>query len=1640
MSSVQIVPPTVMSRDEVEETMLTDIAEACHVPVDQIEDIFACTPLQISTMAESAIRIGASVYQLVLSIAPSADLERLCTALQQVVSLNAVLRTRLVDCRRGLVQVVTSEEHHTQHLSGDVERYIRDVKSQPLDLGSPLVRSAVIDRKWVLTIHHAIMDRSSLALVFKDVLRIYRGHAPETHTPFKEFVAYCFGIDESTAKSFWASRFIGAPAIFPKVEPRYAPNATQKVFWNITSSRIGAEVSLAHMPSFIEAAWALTAGAYTSSESVAFGLVLSGRTPAMAGLETTMGPTIVTVPVQVNLQRNMTVEGIIKERMTALRQLQTQPTLQYGLASIRAVSDAARIASRFQTLLNILPMVDDPDDTAELSYEYIDEPNGAFSLFLHFNLQSDGVLVEAFFDPAILCERQLRRTIHQFEHHLQSLMEADLRTKLGQLALLNPHDRSEILQWNKTAPEPVEDCIHELFRARAREQPAAAAVEAWDGNVTYRELDARSDRLALELRRRGVSTGDAVPFVFEKSLWTVVAIVAIMKAGGACVPIDKSHPSARKEAIVSSAHAKTVLTSSAELANAADLASDVFAVSGASIAELPDLTGPLDGTYPPGNLAYIMFTSGSMGAPKGVMLEHRGLATTLSSFAPRFGWQPGCRMLQFAAHVWDASIGEMFGALLFGGCLCIPSEEARESSLAQFIESSKVNWAWFTPTVLRTMAPDDLPGLQSMLTGGEPVSADAAKTWGRALRLFNAWGPCEASILSAVAELTPDSRYPESIGTPVGCAIWIVKYVGDTNELAPIGSIGEMLIEGPGVARGYLDDHVRRAAASFVPPPLWAPSRDKAGKYFYRTGDLAKYNPDGSICFIGRQDDQVKIRGQRFELGELESVIDSCGEVQDVFTATKISNGRTELVAVLCLADPQLPRAALLRELSDAYAELTAQHLRATCDHVRGRLPSYMVPTVWLAVEQMPRAVSGKLDRAAIRVWLKAKNLSSAKAALNVRMTAPLTPPAAAGERLLQSVWSSVLGLHPQDIGRESSFMQLGGDSILAMQVASRCHKRGMQTTTAALLRGQSLAAIAESSRLIEPAGDAVAASCNEIPSEDNRLVEPAAAIPSVFDSRLSQLGRSKAHFRPGKIERIVPATDLQALMLAVGQLGDRAFHVEFKLELRPSLESAGLRRACKQVVLHHPILRSVYFQHGQALSHAVLKALPPDAVVEVEERDDSPSTVTFEEGTTLARFRLFSDGQLCHRLCLEIHHALYDALSLDLVFRDLDGAYAGKRLSDGLHFHSWVSHVEALDRSPPRKYWREVLEASSMSDLVRPFAGATRQGHPLDERIQIRVPLQNLQTSCGTPSSVMKAAWALLLSQALETKDITFGEISTNRYLPVPGLHEVRGPCLNLLPVRARLDEGTTLASLITQVQDQSVASLPHHHLGFRSIIKDCTAWPRWTRFSTLLTYQNHGSMSPSLRIGDADFALSSRGRLGDTADISLFATPGSEDLEIELYYSSRTFPSEQISWISRSLVTILEGIPSSLAENISLVKDSLRQSVGSYVQDPSRSAPPPDLLSGHPRDPSAQAREMVLEAWRELELFSQDQSEDCSMFSCGADVVTALLLSKYYLSRGYDLSTNDIIRHPTRSMQGYLVDLMEKRGLETRLDGIKV
>jgi amino acid adenylation domain-containing protein len=1160
-----------------------------------------------------------------------------------------------------------------------------------------------------------------------------------------------------------------------------------------------------------------------------------------------------------------------------------------------------------------------------------------------------------------------------------------------------------------------------------------------------------------------------VAFIFEKTLWTVVALLGIMKAGGACVPISTADPAARKASIISGAGIKLILASSSEYRSCVDLAVDVMEVSASSIAALSD-TDQFDDekgeTVDSAALAFVIFTSGSTGLPKGVMFEHRNLASALTQIIRRIGLQSGHRMFQFSSYVWDVNVAETFGALLSGGTLCIPSEDERKSQLAASINSYKVDCMWMTPTVLRTLSPEEVPHLKILLSVGEPIAPDAARTWGRSVSLFNGWGPCESSILSAMVELTPESAFPEAIGFPVNCALWLAN-PKNTDELVPIGAVGEILIDGPGVTRGYLKDDAK-TRASFIEPPQWAPSSTSgnnishapAHRRMYRTGDLARLNPDGSLCYLGRQDNQVKIRGQRLELGELESVLANNKAVRDVFTGTKIVDSRTHLVAIVSLADERLPSEGILRDIPPEHGTIVASHLLALREHAQSHLPSYMVPTVWLVVEQMPRTISTKLDRASLREWLKTKkDLSVAKAAMDRAMATDggvsLVPPQTPEEKVLQSVWASVLGVPEESIGRESCFVSLGGDSILAMHAASQCLKRGVATTTAALLRNTSLAAIAEAaaakaSSQTDSTKDSAPPPERNVQGCDQDTKQ--AAIEAAVLDRLRSLNTAERHLGVEDVEAVVPATDGQATMLAVGESGGRGYYADFTLQSSGSLEAAKVQEACEKVLRHHGILRTIFVRHGPALYQVVLKDVPSGVVVYEKGGMDLSPTLAFREGRPLVCFHIYTrdsrDGR-CQQIRLEIHHALYDALSIGLILRDLDAAYRGGSLITGTQFHTWVSQAVRLDASPSQEFWKKQLQGSSMPYLVPPPVdrGSIR-GHRLDEHLEIRVPLKNATSVPGvTPSSVVKTAWALLLSLALGTRDVVFGEVSANRYLSLPGVSgdSIRGPCVNQVPVRARLEPNTlTLASLVVQIHDLHTAGMEHHHMGTRSIIRECTSWPGWTRFSTAIVYQNHASFGKTVKVGDADCELSIHGELGDSTDMHVIATPDTDrdELVVALRYSALTFSAEQIRWILSCLSRTLGFFPFALEKNLVELEASLRNALGApyftaeaSAQIPVAQDPAPEETPNHyeqlPKEKTT--KEVVSRAWEELGLQiprdREGEAKEYTIWDSGADIVTALLLSEEYRYRGYDISPRDIVEHPTQESHVRLAVLKDQK-----------
>jgi amino acid adenylation domain-containing protein len=327
--------------------------------------------------------------------------------------------------------------------------------------------------------------------------------------------------------------------------------------------------------------------------------------------------------------------------------------------------------------------------------------------------------------------------------------------------------------------------------------------------------------------------------------------------------LEPSHPRARHQKLLDLTKPHALLCSTALAEGAHGLAPLVFSVSAETVSASAELRDQPEDNDESEQNAYMIFTSGSTGTPKGVVLQHRALATSLTSAGRYVGWHHRLKALQFTSYIWDASIGEIFGTLIFGGCVCIPSAETRESGLADYINVVGVEWIFQTPAGMSNLSPHEIPTVKTLLTGGDRVQPESAMTWGSKLRLINAWGPCESSIYATFAELDPQARFPETIGRPVGCAVWIADPT-NSDRLVPIGAVGELIIESTTVAKGYFENESATAAA-FIDSPTWAPRRSPVltkARRFYRTGDLGKYNDDGTIYFIGRRDHQVKINGQ----------------------------------------------------------------------------------------------------------------------------------------------------------------------------------------------------------------------------------------------------------------------------------------------------------------------------------------------------------------------------------------------------------------------------------------------------------------------------------------------------------------------------------------------------------------------------------------------------------------------------------------------------------------------------------------------------------------------------------------------------------------------------------------------------------
>ncbi len=540
------------------------------------------------------------------------------------------------------------------------------------------------------------------------------------------------------------------------------------------------------------------------------------------------------------------------------------------------------------------------------------------------------------------------------------------------------YDLEKIQNWTAMDPTPVDSCLHDLILEQCSLRPNEMAICSWDGNLTYKELDDLSLRLANFLMELGVGPETFVLSCFEKSTWAIVARLAILRAGGAYISVFASDPPVYLESVIARTKTRILLTDSSFVDRFQGIVPTLIELSSEWLRSLAAGSQTCQ-TVGPDSACLVLFTSGSTGTPKGIIQSHRAYASAIKNYARDLQLDSRTRFFQFDDYAFDISNLEFLVPLILGGCCCVPGPMKTIHDLTREINSMAADTIFLTPTVAIKLEPQDIPHLKTLCVGGEPLPKDLVSKWDNSTtRLVNQYGMGEVAICCAL-NTKIDPIGGAKVGRPSTGTIWLVD-PSSPNKLMPIGAVGEIMVEGPHLSRGYLDDTAtRRTEAGFLKAiPRWLVKMhpNRANTRIYRSGDLGRLNHDGTITYLGRKDTILKLDGCRIDALEVEHQAKKCLSDNDniVVDLLGIINGQDEpsLAALIYLddhPDSTPPKANAMPLLKDATEDSFAREkIEEIQDSIAQSLPHYMMPTRFVLMSWLPRTASKKVDRKKIHM------------------------------------------------------------------------------------------------------------------------------------------------------------------------------------------------------------------------------------------------------------------------------------------------------------------------------------------------------------------------------------------------------------------------------------------------------------------------------------------------------------------------------------------------------------------------------------------------------------------------------------------------------------------------------------------------
>ena len=1438
-----------------------------------IQDIYPLSPLQEGILFHSRSPHHDDIYLItqLIDFPDRGRLDQFLSALEVVVHRHDILRTgffwsalsepvQVVHRRVGSACETLTRDPAFATVAAQLAAQFDPARCR-LDLSrAPLFRLCTVDdpesSRAVLAIgfHHLVMDHTTLDLVLDEAAAIARGEAAELppSVPFRNYIWQARINADHHAHNEFFTRMLA------DIDQPTAPFGLSEM--NETAAGLDEHrrdlpavlcLELRERSRFLgvgpaammHLAWAMLLARATGMDRVVFGTVLFGRMDSGQNSDRALGLFINTLPVRIDLA-GLGVAEAVKRTQAALAEL-----LHHEHASLAAAQRCSGVPAAT------------PLFTSIFNYRYSGTTGGALDGAIVQDIEGGertnfpiALSVDDYGDAFGLVAQVMRdvgaeRVCDFMQTALEKLLDAlrsDPATRVDAIDTLPPTERERILvHWNETARDyPRDLCVHQLFEHQAAQAPKAIALMRGDEALSYAELNARSNCLAHRLIAAGVAPSGRVAICVERSVAMVVAVLAVMKAGAAYLPLDPTYPRERLAYQLGDAQVALLLADGVgrdALGDAlrAEDAPPVLAIDDDAAWKDEPSHDPepralgLDADA----AAYMIYTSGSTGLPKGTLITHRSAVNLACAERDLLVIDPSSRVLQFASFAFDACVWEMFAAFCAGATLVLPAPGLRlfEGGLIPQLRDAAISHATLPPALLSTLPLEDMPSsLRTVVLAGEAPEGGVVERLLDGRRVINAYGPTEATVCATMQDCVPGGN-ARVIGAPLPN---IRVYVLDEQRRpAPIGVVGEIYIGGAGVARGYWN-RPELDAERFVRDPFAA----DAGARLYKTGDLGLWLADGTIEFLGRNDFQVKIRGFRIELGEIEAQLLAYPGVREAVVLARedragANESRTDkrLIAYL-IADAGLDNAALRSQLAQA-------------------LPDYMVPAAFVRLDAFPLTPNGKLDRKALPA-----PESDAYA------TRAYEPPQGRAERAIAAIWEELLRI--ERVGRHDNFFELGGHSLIAVTMIERMRKLGMHGDVRALFTTSSLAGFAATLREAEGPRSAPA---NAIPDNAQRIEPHMLPLVELHQSQIDAIV-AQVDGGAANIQDIYPLAPLQEGILFHRMLAEHGdlYHATVLVRFADRGRIDDFLAMMQQVIDRHDILRTCFVSKGldtpvqvvlrrAAIAHEALNLDPAEGPIG-EQLATRYAPGHFSLDVNRAPLLRFGDafdpatGQWL--MCLVFHHLVLDHTSLEVIMEEatLIGQGRSDELLPPAPFRNYIWQVKVdADPAAHRAFFERMLGdidrpttpfglTQTSNDLVR-FDEYTRM-LPGDLSATVRRRARELGVSAA---SLMHLAWAMVLARATGQSSVVFGTVLFGRMSGGEDADRALGLFINTLPIRIDIDDANIVAA-IKRTHAALAELLPHEHAPLVDAQRCSAVPPSMPLFTSLINY-TYSSASASFR-----------------------------------------------------------------------------------------------------------------------------------------------------------------------------------------------